>query len=139
VGRGTDKPFEEIGAPYIDAPRLAAYLTARRIPGVSFAATTFSVADDSNRYPSHGKTIPGIAFTLTDRNALDAPELGIEIISALHQLCPEFEMGKAERLIVNVDTMRALSNKEDPRRIAASWTADLSVFEKQRLPYLLYK
>jgi SSS family transporter len=139
VGRGTDRPFEQIGAAFIDAPQLAAYLTARKIPGVSFTAINFAVADDGNRYPFHGKTIPGIAFTLTDRNALDAPEFGIELISALHQLYPEFTLEKTGRLIVNVDTERALNNKDDPRSIAASWAADLAVFERQREPYLLYK
>jgi SSS family transporter len=140
VGRGTDTPFEHIGAPYIDAPQLVAYLTARRIPGVSFAPTSFFVAEDSNHYPFHGKTIPGIAFTVTDRNALDAPELGIELISALHHLYPEFTITKADFLIANVDTMRALANQEDPRRkIAEGWTADLAAFEQRRRPYLLYQ
>jgi len=139
VGRGTDKPFERIGAAYIDAPQLAAYLTARKIPGVSFTAINFPVADDSNRYPFHGKTIPGIAFTLTNRNTLDAPEFGIELISALHQLYPEFTLAKTDRLIVNVDTARALNNKDDPGSIAASWASDLAAFERRREPYLLYK
>jgi uncharacterized protein YbbC (DUF1343 family) len=139
VGRGTDKPFKQIGAAYIDAPRLAAYLTARKIPGVSFTAINFAVADDSNHYPFHGKTIPGIAFTLTDRNALDAPELGIEVISALHQFYPEFALEKTGRLIVNVDTARALNNKDDPRSIAASWAADLAAFRRRRESYLLYR
>jgi SSS family transporter len=139
VGRGTDTPFEHIGAPYIDAPQLVAYLTARRIPGVSFAPTSFFVAEDSNHYPFHGKTIPGIAFTVTDRNALDAPELGIELISALHHLYPEFTMTKADFLIANVDTMRALANQEDPRKIAEGWAADLTAFDQRRRPYLLYQ
>jgi uncharacterized protein YbbC (DUF1343 family)/CubicO group peptidase (beta-lactamase class C family) len=139
VGRGTDKPFEQIGAAYIDAPKLAAYLTARKIPGVSFTAINFAVADDSNHYPFHGKTVPGIAFTLTDRNALDAPELGVEVISALHQLYPEFALEKTGRLIVNVDTARALNNKEDPHSIAASWADDLAAFRRRRESYLLYK
>jgi uncharacterized protein YbbC (DUF1343 family) len=139
MGRGTDTPFEHIGAPYIDASQLVAYLTARRIPGVSFAPTSFFVAEDSNHYPFHGKTVPGIAFTVTDRNALDAPELGIELISALHHLYPEFTMTKADFLIANVDTMRALANQEDPRKIAEGWAADLAAFEHRRQPYLLYQ
>jgi uncharacterized protein YbbC (DUF1343 family) len=139
VGRGTDKPFEQIGAAYIDAPQLAAYLTARRIPGVSFTPINFTVADDSNHYPFHGKTIPGVALTLTDRNALDAPELGIEVISALHHLYPEFALGKTASLIVNVDTARALNNKDDPLSIAAAWAADLAAFRRRRESYLLYR
>jgi SSS family transporter len=138
VGRGTDRPYEQIGAPFIDAPQLAAYLTARRIPGVSFAPTNFPVAENSNHYPFHGKTIPGIAFTVTDRNVLDSPEFGIEIISALHQLYPQFLLDKAMQIVANVDTMQALNNKDDPRTIAAAWAADLAKFQRQRQRYLLY-
>lgn len=140
VGRGTATPFEHIGAPYIDASALAAYLTTRNIPGVAFTPTTFAVAETPNHYPYHGQTIPGIHITLTDRNALDAPELGIELLSALHRFYPkQFDLAKAERLVASVNTMLALSNNEDPRTIAASWASDLASFKKRRAPYLLYR
>ena len=139
VGRGTKTPFEHIGAAYINGPELAAYLNARKIPGVSFASTSFAVAEDSNHYPSHGKTIPGIAFIVTDRNQLDSPELGIELIGALHHLYPGFSLEKAERLIANVDTVQALKNNTDPREIARGWAADLAAFRHRRETYLLYK
>ena len=90
VGRGTDKPLSISALRTSTRPQLAAYLTARKIPGVSFAPRSFAVAEDRNHYPFHGKTIPAIAFTVTDRNVFDSPELGIELISALHQLYPEF-------------------------------------------------
>ena len=139
VGRGTDKPFEQIGAPYIDAPTLAAYLTKRNIPGVAFAPTTFSVTEDENHYPSHGKTIPGIAFTVTDSNILDSPELGIEIVSALQRLYPtQFNLAKTDPLIVSVNTILSLKNNEDPRVISASWKTDLDAFRQRRQAYLLY-
>jgi SSS family transporter len=139
VGRGTEMPFLHIGAPYINSAQLAAYLTARNIPGIRFAPASFSVAEDANHFPFHGKTLPGISFTVTDRSALDSPELGIELISALHHLYPDFAMAKAERLIANVDTMRALENQEDPRKIAEGWKTDLAAFEQRRQPYLLYQ
>jgi SSS family transporter len=139
VGRGTDRPYEQIGAPYIDAPQLAAYLTARKIPGVSFSPTSFPVAEDGNHYPFHGKTIPGISFTVTDRNVLNSPEFGIELISALHRFYPEFLLAKTMQIIANVDTLQALRNNDDPRAIAAGWEADLARFERRRQPYLLYR
>ncbi len=138
VGRGSDKPYEHIGAPYINAQELADYLNGRKIAGVSFTPTNFAVAEDANRYPSHGKTIPGIAFTVTDRTALDSPELGIELLSALHHLYPDFALSKAAYLVTNVDTMRALTNGDDPRKIADTWKADLAAFRQRREPYLLY-
>jgi uncharacterized protein YbbC (DUF1343 family)/CubicO group peptidase (beta-lactamase class C family) len=139
VGRGSVAPYEHIGAPYINAVELAAYLTARKIPGISFAPTSFGVADDSNHYPFHGKTIPGIAFTVTDREAFNSPELGIELLNALHHFYPEFLLSKAAYLVTNADTMRALANQEDPRKIADAWATDLAAFERRRQPYLLYK
>ena len=138
VGRGTGAPFEHIGAPYIDGPQLAAYLNARRIPGVSFTATSLEIAEDSNRYPFHGKKVPGVALAVTDRNLLEAPEMGIELIGALHHLYPQFQMEKTARLIVNVDTMQALQNKTDPREIARGWETDLARFKARRQLYLLY-
>jgi uncharacterized protein YbbC (DUF1343 family) len=139
VGRGTEMPFLHIGAPYINSAQLVAYLTARNIPGIRFTPASFSVTEDANHFPFHGKTLPGISFTVTDRSALDSPELGVELISALHHLYPEFAMAKAERLIANVDTMRALENQEDPRKIAEAWKTDLAAFKKRRQPYLLYQ
>jgi SSS family transporter len=139
VGRGTEMPFLHIGAPYIDSAQLVSYLTARNIPGIRFAPASFSVTEDANHFPFHGKTLPGISFTVTDRSVLDSPELGIELISALHHLYPDFAMAKAEHLIANVDTMRALENQEDPRKIAEGWKTDLAAFKERRQPYLLYQ
>ncbi len=139
VGRGTPAPFEYIGAPYIDATALAAYLKARNIPGVTFTPTTFIVAEGTYHYPYHGQTIPGLHITLVDRNVLDVPEMGVELLSALHHLYPkEFNLAKAARLVANVNTMLAIENNEDPHAIAASWDTDLAAFKKRREPYLLY-
>ncbi len=139
VGRGTETPFEHIGAPYINASELAAYLTARNIPGITFTPTTFAINEDPNHYPFHGKTIPGVAFTVTDRKSLDTPELGIEVIAALHHLYPQFAFEKTARLIDNVDTTQALANHTDPRDIAKAWRRDLDSYTHRRQPYLLYQ
>ena len=152
VGRGTATPFEVFGAGATaatkDAPALptwfngkavAAYLTARKIPGVAFAAATFTIADDANHYPYHGQTIQGVRLTVTDRAALDSPELGIEILSALHRLYPaQFKLDKAAPLVANAETMAALAGGEDPRAIAASWASALADFRARREKYLIY-
>jgi SSS family transporter len=140
VGRGTSTPFEHIGAPYINAAQLAAYLTARHIPGVAFTATRFAVDEDSNRYPYHGQTIPGVHIVLTDRDALNSPELGVELLSALQRLYPkQFDLAKAQRLVVSVNTMLALGNNDDPHAIPAAWAGELAAFKKRRALYLLYR
>jgi CubicO group peptidase (beta-lactamase class C family)/uncharacterized protein YbbC (DUF1343 family) len=152
VGRGATTPFEVFGAgttpatktapalpAWFDGKAAAAYLTARKIPGVTFAATTFLVAETPEKYPYHGQTIEGVKMTVTDRLALDSPELGIEILSALHHLYPtQFKLDKAEALVANTETMDALARGDDPRTIAASWAPALAEFKARRTHYLFY-
>jgi SSS family transporter len=152
VGRGTATPFEVFGAgaaaatktapaqpAWFDGKAVADYLTARKIPGVAFTATKFAVAEDVNHYPYHGQTIEGVHMTVTDRTQLDSPELGIEILAALHHLYPaQFNLDKAARLVANTETMAALARGDDPRAIAAGWAAGLAEFKQRRAKYLLY-
>ncbi|HEV2645318.1 MAG TPA: sodium/solute symporter [Acidobacteriaceae bacterium] len=139
VGRGTTTPFEVFGAEWIEGKAVAKYLTARNIPGVKFEATRFAVADSAEKYPGHGQTIEGVRIAVTDRLALDSPEMGIEILAALHHLYPkEFQLQKAIGLVANKQTMAALGRGEDPRTIAAVWSAGLAEFEAKREKYLLY-
>ena len=72
-------------------------------------------------------------------NALDSPSLGIELLSALQRLYPkQFNLAHADRLLVNVNTLLALQNNEDPHKINAAWAPDLNAFKARRQPYLLY-
>ncbi|HWZ51048.1 MAG TPA: sodium/solute symporter [Granulicella sp.] len=140
VGRGTATPFEHLGAAYIHGQALATYLNARGIAGVRFEATRFRVEEDGNKYPFHGTEIEGVAITLTDRGALDAPELGVELIAALHRLYPaEFKMEKTAALIVNQATMETLAAGKDPKEIGVGWGAGLAEFSRRREEYLLYR
>ena len=153
VGRGTATPFEIFGAgassgsgtsgaapaQWFDAQAVAAALQARHIPGVDFTATTIAIAEDNNHYPFHGQTIPAVHLTVTDRNALNSPQLGIEILAVLHRLYPQrFQLEKAMRLVANRATMDALERGDDPGAIAASWQPALATFLASRKPYLLY-
>ena len=105
VGRGTPAPFENLGAPWINAPELATYLTHRQIPGVLITPTTLTIAETPEHYPSHGQTIPAIHFEVTDPTAFDSPEFGIEILSALQTLYPKsFQLDRAKTLLANAAT-----------------------------------
>ena len=98
VGRGTDTPFEVLGAPWIQPVELAAFLNGRAISGVRFVPVAFTPSADVYAQKKCG----GVNIIVTDRNALDAPELGIEIASALHTLYPQqFDMTKLDRLMLN--------------------------------------
>jgi SSS family transporter len=139
VGRGTAAPFEHIGAAYIKGAELADYLNGRGIAGVRFEATRFRVEEDGNKYPFHGQEIEGVAMTVTDRAAVDAPALGIEVIAALHRLYPEFKLEKTAALIANKATSEALAAGTDPKAIVAAWRPGLEAFSKRREMYLLYR
>ena len=89
--------------------------------------------------PGHGQTIPAVRILLTDRAAVNAPELGVELLSALHKLYPtEFQLEKASRIIASRATVEALLRGDDPRAIAATWTDSLDAFRTRRIPFLLY-
>jgi uncharacterized protein YbbC (DUF1343 family)/CubicO group peptidase (beta-lactamase class C family) len=140
VGRGTATPFEVFGAAWMDGRAVADYLSGRRIAGVRFEATKFAVAETAEKYPGHGQTIDGVKMTVTDRVALDSPEMGVEILAALHHLYPkEFQLEKATGLVANSETMDGLRRGDDPRTIAAGWEVGLKEFELKRAGYLLYR
>lgn len=136
VGRGTDTPFELVGAPWIKTQEFAQYLNAREISGVRFVPTTFT----PNASTYSGQKCRGVNIVVIERNALDAPELGIELASALHKLYPEqFHLEKIFDLVVNQAVVEAIANGEDPRRIAADWQKPLDEFQEVRQKYLIYK
>lgn len=135
VGRGTDTPFEVIGAPWIDAAGLAAYLNARAIDGVRFVPLAFTPA--SSVY--EGQRCQGVNIVVTDRESLDAPELGLEIAAALYRLYPnQYKIAALDGLMRNKSSLDAVMNGEDPRRIAESWQDAVEGFETLRSQYLLY-
>lgn len=135
VGRGTNMPFEIVGAPWIKAKELAQYLNARYISGVRFVPITFT-PNESN---FAGEKCEGVNLVLLDRNAFDAPELGIELASALHKLYPEqFHIEKMQTILANQSVYDALMQNEDPRRIAEDWQDALDKFQQLRKKYLLY-
>jgi SSS family transporter len=139
VGRGTDHPFSFIGAPWMNAADVTAALTARHIPGVTFATAKQPIAEDTNHYPFHGQTIDSVVLTVTDRDALDTPELGIEILSVLHKLYPDqFKLDRAITLVASKSTLEAVQRGDDPRTIATSWKPAIDVFRDTAKASLLY-
>ncbi len=136
VGRGTDTPFELLGAPWINSHQFASYLNARNISGVRFVPTSFT----PNSGTHANETCQGINLVLTDRNALDGPELGVELASALHKLYPsQFQLSRMMDLLLNQAVYDAIDKGEDPRRIADDWRDPLDTFRKLREKYLIYK
>lgn len=136
VGRGTDTPFELLGAPWIKAPELALYLNARNISGVRFVPITFTPS--ASNYS--GQRCGGVNIFVIERNALDTGELGIELAAALHKLYPEqYHMERLIELLGNQSVYDAIAAGQDPRRIAEDWREPLEKFLLLRQKYLIYK
>ena len=136
VGRGTDTPFELVGAPWIDGKWLAVYLNSRDIQGVRFLPVNFT--PKSSKFA--GQVCHGVQIYLVDRQALDAPELGVELASALHQLFPkQFELDKTLPLVGSRWVVDDIRNNFDPQRIEYMWQKPLMNFRKMRAKYLLYE
>jgi uncharacterized protein YbbC (DUF1343 family)/CubicO group peptidase (beta-lactamase class C family) len=136
VGRGTDTPFELLGAPWIDGRKLAESLNERKMQGVRFLSVDFTPRD--NRFA--GDVCHGVQINLLDREALDAPEMGVEIAAALYKLFPnDFRIDETLPLIGSRVVLDGIKRNHDPRRIAYHWEQDaLSAFRTMRGKYLLY-
>ena len=138
VGRGTDTPFELLGAPWIneaESVHLARYLNEREISGVRFVPVAFT--PNASLYAK--QICNGFNVMVTDRNALDAPELGLEIASALLTLFPgQYKLAGLDSLMVSAESFQEISKGVDPRRIAEQWQDQIEHFESRRAKYLIY-
>jgi uncharacterized protein YbbC (DUF1343 family)/CubicO group peptidase (beta-lactamase class C family) len=136
VGRGTDTPFEHVGAPWIDGQRLSDELNARQIPGVRFYPVRFTPT--ASRFAD--QECQGVFIIVTDRNAVRPVRVGVEIASALWKLFPEdFGIDSAARLFGSVAGLGRIKIGDNPSAIASSWRATEARWRLLRAKYLLYR
>ncbi len=135
VGRGTDTPFEILGAPWIHANDFAAELNRRKIPGVSFAPARFTPSDGLYG----GQPCQGVTITIANRGELQSMRMGLEIADALRRMYPDkFQLEKIIELLGSQSTIDCLKRGDAPADIVSGWSADLDKFRKMRAKYLLY-
>ena len=136
VGRGTNAPFEQIGADWIHGPELAQFLNGRLIPGVRVYPTSFEPQDSNFK----GKTIEGVRFVITNRELFSSVRFGLELAYALERLYRgkiDFELNKS--LIANRKVLGELKSHEDARNIEQRLREeDVEKFLTRRKPFLLY-
>jgi uncharacterized protein YbbC (DUF1343 family)/CubicO group peptidase (beta-lactamase class C family) len=136
VGRGTDTPFEQVGAPWIDGVALADALNGRGIPGVRFYPVRFTPA--SSKYAN--EECGGVFMIVTDRAALHPVRVGLEIAAMLHKLYgSKYELESAERLFGSKEGIARIRAGDDPAAIVSGWAAGEARWRLLRNKYLLYR
>jgi uncharacterized protein YbbC (DUF1343 family) len=136
VGRGTDTPFEVLGAPWIDGPALAGTLAARRIPGVAFVPVSFTPESSTFK----GERCGGVNVVITDRAVFEPVRTGLEIAAALRRLHPDTWMVDGYgRLLGNTGVLEAIRAGGDPQEAVDRAATGVREFMARRAPHLLYE
>jgi len=135
VGRGTDAPFEQIGAEWIRGAELARFLNERSIPGVRAYATRFTPSAP----PLKDRPLEGVRFVVVNREQFSAVRLGLEVAYALGKLYPgKLDIEMCRPLIGNRKVIERIKSGDDPRAIEQGIEDQLDAFEQRRRAYLLY-
>jgi uncharacterized protein YbbC (DUF1343 family)/CubicO group peptidase (beta-lactamase class C family) len=136
VGRGTNTPFEVVGAPWMDGRKLASYLNGRKLKGVRFVPLRFT----PNASVFKDKECGGVNIVIVDRAAFSPLRTGIEIAVALRRLYPDdWKVDDYGRLLVNAETLARVKRSDAPEEIIQSWRGSLADFNKRRATALLYR
>ncbi|WP_395138713.1 exo-beta-N-acetylmuramidase NamZ domain-containing protein [Armatimonas sp.] len=135
VGRGTDTPFEWIGAPYLDPRRLAASLNETNLPGIRFIPVHFTPR--ASKFV--GERCGGVSFLVTDRQKLTPVRIGVDLALTLRKLYPkEWQAERMMTLLVNRQAMDGILAGDDYATLSRRWSAGLRAFANRRKPHLLY-
>jgi uncharacterized protein YbbC (DUF1343 family) len=136
VGRGTDTPFEVIGAPWLDGQKLAAELNGQRLSGVSFVPIAFTPA--SSKFAN--ERCGGVNIAITDRTRFEPLRTGFAIAAALRKVYPtDWEAKSYGRLLGNERTLQAVLDGKPPGEILEVAREGVSAFERRRLTHLIYE
>lgn len=137
VGRGTDTPFEIVGAPFVDGEALARRFATETwaTEGLTAEPTSFTPTASVHR----GKKCGGLRLWVTDRGRFSPVRAALALAASLRDLYPsDWQLDGVDRLLVDADAMAALRAGRDPRTIEAAWAAGLRAFHEQRERALLY-
>jgi len=143
-GRGTDKPFEYIGAPFCDGKKLSDELKSYQLSGVEFVPVTFipqTITSPSNPPKFVGQNCEGVYIKVTDKNFFEPVKAAIAVLVSLKKLFPEFEIKNnnfLDKLAGTPNLRFMVQNGNSFIEIIDSYSSSLSSFKKLRQKYLLY-
>ncbi len=136
-GRGTDRPFEQVGAPWLNAQEVARVMNERRLPGIRFEAITMSVAPTAAKHK--GQSIPAIRFAITDRQAYRPVRTSLLLIDEIRRRHPrDFAWTATIDRLTGSDKVRLAieAGRLDP--LLEDWDRQAAEFRESRKPFLLY-
>lgn len=137
VGRGTPHPFTWLGAPWLDAPRLARAMNDALLDGAAFTVQEYTPA----KAPFSGESCPGIRISVTDRDTLRPLAVFRKLSQALRQLHPQefrWQWDVLRNMTGTTELQRIYERDADPVKILDLFNRDVEGFEKSRRPFLLY-
>ena len=135
VGRGTDTPFEVLGAPYVNDLRLSYELNKIGLPGVQFTPVRFTPTASVFK----GEACGGVRIAITDRMALKPVETGVAIISTLERLYPKsFKLDRVNTLLNHKSSLKPVREGESWKKVMGAWADETQAFEMRRSGFLRY-
>jgi uncharacterized protein YbbC (DUF1343 family) len=136
-GRGTERPFEQIGAPWLDAAAVVKAMDQQRLPGVRFEAATMAVERGAAKFP--GQTIPAIRFVVSDREAYRPVRTALLLIDAIKRHhANDFAWGKSIDRLTGSDKVRLAIDGGTLPALLEQWDREAAAFRDRRKPFLLY-
>jgi uncharacterized protein YbbC (DUF1343 family) len=136
-GRGTDRPFEQIGAPWLNAPEVARAMNEKKLPGISFEAITMAIAPTAAKHK--GLTIPGLRFVITDREAYRPVRTSLVLIDEIRRQHPaDFAWRPSIDRLTGTDKIRLAIDAGQLAPLLDEWDREAAAFKESRKPYLLY-
>ena len=144
-GRGTERPFEYVGAPYCDGDILANEMNNLNLKGVSFESITFTptvITSPSNPPKYVGELCKGVFINVTDKNSFEPVKTGIALLVTLNKLFPGFEFKKNNFIdkLAGTSALRTMIGSGNSyEEITESYKDNLKIFGFKRENYILYK
>jgi beta-N-acetylhexosaminidase len=140
VGRGTDAPFEQIGAPWLDTTRILAWLRRDPPAGVQFTGVSFRPrAPGDGKYPD--TAVMGVRLTTTDRAGYDPTVTAVHLLNAMKATQADgfaFRPEQFDRLAGGSELRQAIERGESTASITRRWSDQLRRFREWRRQFLLY-
>jgi uncharacterized protein YbbC (DUF1343 family) len=137
-GRGTERPFEQIGAPWLAAAAVTQAMNGKRLPGIRFDALTVPVESTAAKFP--GQSIPAIRFVVTDRESYRPVRTALLLIDEIRRQHPkEFAWGKSIDRLTGSDKVRLAIDGGTLPALLEQWDREAAAFKEQRKPFLLYE